>query len=149
MELKEVRKIVRGLTELTLNEQLSENKIFNNDQYSIEDAIQYLNSELSSSVPEFKAGTAHLGKDTIMITVAFEPKEEWPHRIFENSNYFRMRIEDSGVMEVFVQSLYQKGKGSSYENRLSVKFRKAKAKSLDDAKNRILKYIQEIKQYYI
>lgn len=145
MQLYELKRLIRTV----INEEIGgENKIFNNGEKTQKEAIDYLKNELSGLVPFVSVSSASIGSDTIMLLVAFEPKEKWPHGYVENTNYFRMRIGEDGEMEVFTSSLYKKDSTPSRENRLNVKFRKAKAKTLEDAKNRISKLIEEVKNEY-
>lgn len=122
------------------------NLIFNNEQYTREDAITFLNSALSSIVPFASVLEAALSRDTIMILISFDPKEQWAHGYVENSNYVRMKIDQYGVMEVFVSSLHKKDVQISRESRLNIKFRKTRAKSLVDAVNKIEKFVNAVKE---
>lgn len=122
--------------------------IFNVENISQADAIQYFKENFEGVVPVFKASSGSFGTESIYLVICFQPKEEWPNGYLENSNYLRMVIDQSGTMEVFTQSLYQKGKSASRETRLPVKFRKARAKSLQDAKDKLMKLIDIIKEYY-
>jgi hypothetical protein len=124
--------------------------IFNTSEtHSQEEAIQYFKNELTGIIPVYNVTGGQFGRESIYLLICFQPKEEWPNGILENSNYFRMRIEEDGTMEVFTSSLYLKGVGYGKENRLPIKFRKAKAKSLVDAKDKLMKIINAIKEFYI
>lgn len=57
---------------------------------------------------------------TIMILVCLEPRESWVNGILENSRYARFSLEKNGTMEYF-------------SGRTGVKFRKTRAKSIEDA----------------
>lgn len=124
------------------------NKIFNIDQLSISDAIEKLQIELNKIVPYVSIKKACLGNDTIMLCVSFDLKETWRNGYLENSNYFRISIEENGVIEQFVCGLYQKGSFISFDNRLNMKFRKATVKSFDSAVMKIVQYCNNINQYY-
>lgn len=134
--------------QLGLTESSSLNLIFNGDGMSQKEAIEYLKTNLEPLVPVVRVSSGALGDENIMLLVCFDPRETWANGILENSNYFRMAIDESGAMEVFTASLYQKGAKISSETRLPVKFRKVTAKSIEDAKNRIVKLIDTIKEYY-
>ncbi len=130
-----------------LNESFEE-KIFNNGETSQIGAMEYFREILGDIVPVYGVHSGAFGSGTVMFTICFQPREEWAHGIMENSNYFRMSLEENGEMEVFAASLYKKGERPNYENRLGVKFRKAHAKSLEDAANKLIKFINTIKEYY-
>lgn len=123
-------------------------KIFNNDTHTLASAIESLKINLSSLAPYVSVTKAPLGNDTIMLTISFDDKSNWSHGYLENSNYFRMRIDDTGLIEQFSCSLYKKGYQFSYENRLDKKFRKTNVKSFDVAIQKIVKYITEVNEKY-
>lgn len=124
--------------------------------------IQKLKSELASEVPHFSASRGNLGSDGIYMLIAFDPKEKWSNGYLENSNYVRMVLYSNGTMEVFSQQLTNnKGEVSplfkgadvtnrnhTYPTRLPIKFRKTKAKNLDDAILKIKKFIHSVKQMW-
>jgi hypothetical protein len=124
------------------------NKIFNNGQLDHKQTIELLREKLTSKVPFINVNKAALGDDMIMILISFEPKENWSYGYVENSNYIRLHIEDNGVIEQFVCSLYQKDKGCSYENRLNIKFRKCTVQSLDKAIEKLCVYIDKVNEHY-
>jgi hypothetical protein len=68
---------------------------------------------------------------SIIIKVSLQPKGQWT--IFQNSNYFLLHFFQNGTMEMF--------SGWVKKN-----FRKTKAKSIDDAVNKVNKYIAELNQ---
>jgi len=70
-------------------------------------------------------------RPTIMLTVSLDPKDRWNNDILENSRYFKMAYYPNGTMEAFTQSY-----------KMMSKFRKTKAKSVDDAIAKINKYIE-------
>ena len=102
---------------------------------------------LVKKVPYYKAWFSTLGyQNTLFLTVGFDKKEDWSYNIFENSNYFKMSIKTDGTMEVFTQSLYPRIETKTYETRLKVKFRKTKAKDIQDAIKKLNAYIDLIKK---
>ena len=143
---------LRNLVKQVIKEEFQPpTKIFNTDIISQQQAINYLQTELTPLAPFVKVSSGALGNETIMLLVSFEPKENWSYGYVENSNYFRMRIEDNGMLEVFVATFYKKGTNASsagYDNRLKIKFRKTTVKSLEEAKKKIADYINKIKEYY-
>lgn len=126
---------------------LNEAAIFDNDTTDIQSAIDTLKDRLEQENPGYYSLSKGIfGNDTIMLLVSLDPKAEWPNGYVENSNYFRMAIYKNGKMEVFTQSLYYPNVPVSYETRLKVKFRKSTAKSMKDAADRLVKFINEIKK---
>lgn len=114
-----------------------------------QDAISKIKHNLEGKVPYYVVNTGPMSRnDSIYLVVGFQEKGTWPSGIMENSNYFRMRIELDGTMEVFTQSLYKQGNRPSFENRLPVKFRKARAKDLNDAIKKLNAYISLVQSYY-
>ena len=114
-------------------------QIFNTTEVSQETFINELRSVLTQLVPYVSVHSGVLGKDTIMVLVSFDKKEDWRYGYVENSNYFRMCIESDGVMEEFVQSIYIGG------NRLGFKFRKSTCKSREVVINKLVDFINKIK----
>lgn len=126
---------------------VNEGLIFSDGTTDIAQAKAILDDVLKKENPGFYSlSKGVFGDDTIMVLVSFEPKEGWSNGYVENSNYFRMAIYKDGKMEVFTQSLYEPGKQVSYETRLKIKFRKATAKSMKDAADRLVKFIKEVKK---
>ena len=118
--------------------------IFNNGNKTVKEMIDFINTELIADAPYVRASRAAMGDDTIMLLVSFEPKESWRYGYVENSNYFRMSIEQDGEMEVFTQSLH-KG-GGSFEHRLKVKFRKCFVKTEEQMILKLKTFIQKVKE---
>lgn len=126
---------------------VNEAAIFDNDTTDIQSAIDTLKDRLEQENPGYYSLSKGIfGNDTIMLLVSLDPKAEWSNGYVENSNYFRMAIYKNGKMEVFTQSLYYPNVPVSYETRLKVKFRKSTAKSMKDAADRLVKFINEIKK---
>lgn len=126
---------------------VNESLIFDDGTTDITQASEILKDALEKEKPGYiSLSKGVFGNDTIMLLVSFEPKTEWSNGYVENSNYFRMAIYKDGKMEVFTQSLYEPGKQVSYETRLKIKFRKATAKSMKDAADRVVKFVKEVKK---
>lgn len=70
---------------------------------------------------------------SVLFRGSLDPQETWSNNIFENSRYFHMRFERNGRMEMF-------SKGYT----IKTKFRKAKAKSLDDMIKRTNDWIKKV-----
>ena len=71
---------------------------------------------------------------SVMLAISLDPKSSWINGIYENSRYMRFHVQYDGVLEQF--ALWS----SSVK-----KFRKARFKTIDDAINKINKYIEEVK----
>lgn len=87
---------------------------------------------LITNVPMVKVDTGNLGNDHLYILVCLDARETWPHGYLENSDYFRMSLSNRGELEQFTNGL---------DREYRIKFRKAKAKSIDDAALKINNYI--------
>lgn len=116
------------------------------------EGIAQFANELKSKIktPIFQVSNGALGgTKTAYLIVGLDPKSEWKNNIFENSRYFKMSIDFNGVMEVFTASLNQKSTNryTAFE-RIPIKFRKATAKSVQDAISKIQKFIDQIETYY-
>jgi hypothetical protein len=64
-----------------------------------------------------------------MITVSLDPKKDWVNDILQNSRYFNMSYNIDGTMELFSGG------------RNMPKFRRARVKNVEDAIERINKFI--------
>jgi hypothetical protein len=101
------------------------------DITNVQQLTDLLNNGLE--VPVKKAGFSTLGGKenvSVMILVAFDPKEKWPHGILENSHYARFHIDRDGTIEMF--------SSGGVKNR----FRKTRAKSMEDILNKINSWIK-------
>lgn len=103
------------------------------DINSVDSEVQKLKSGIKA--PFVRVSKSDLGGPnsvSVYFTISLDPKENWNNNILENSRYFKMSLLKDGTMEVF--------SGGSRKS----KFRKAKAKSIDDVIVRISKYIGEL-----
>ena len=106
-------------------------EIFNID--NVKDAIAKM--KLKIKAPYFGVQYSDLGgakNVSIYIVVSLDNKSEWYNGILENSRYFRMSIDNDGTMGIFSGSHLLR----------QYKFRKTKAKSVDDAITKINKYVE-------
>lgn len=100
--------------------------VFDNDSIEkVEKGVKA--SYVKSGRPPLDDGTS------IYVDVALDKKENWPYKIFMNSRYSTFFIYNNGVIEQIHKSYIIKDK-----------FRKSKAKSLDDAIGKINKYVELI-----
>lgn len=114
----------------------------------MDSAIEFLKKELEPLVPYIKFSKSTLGGDDIMFDLSFEPKEEWSHGFFMNSNRCQFTVEHNGTVHAFTCSLYEKGKSKSSETRLGIKFRKATCKTIEEVSKKLVKFINEVKNEY-
>jgi hypothetical protein len=120
------------MKEKSIAEAIERSAIFNADENDA--LVKKFKAEVDA--PFVNAYVSTLGGDekaTLMLTVAMEPKEEWPNKILQNSTYFQMSIYRNGTMDMF-------------SGHMPVKFRKSQAKNIDDAIKRINDYIKKAKQ---
>jgi hypothetical protein len=121
-----------------------EGLVFNNDKITLDDAIFKIKESLEGNVPYYNVTKGTFGNDSIYLAVSFQSKDEWAHKIFENSPYFRMAIYDSGEMEVFTNTVYKTQ--NNKEIKTKVKFRKTKVKSIDEVIKKLTNFIDDIKE---
>jgi hypothetical protein len=131
--MNNIRSIIREEVRNILSETISGESLIPNKDVA-DEIVFRLMSEIP--VPYVKAYTSSLGgphRMTVMLTVSFDPKEEWSNNILENSMYFKMIIGYDGKMELF--------SGPSWRIK---KFRKTRAKSIDDAIFKIKRYVLDV-----
>ena len=121
------------------------NTIFNNQDFTTVDMINFIKDNTNGITPFFQVTKAHLGSDSVMLLVSFDPKESWKNGYVENSQYFRMMIESNGVMECFTYSLYKPNVKKGEYTRLS-KFRKFTAKNKEGVLKKLTEYIEKIRK---
>ena len=103
------------------------------DINSVKDAVAKM--KLKIKAPYLGVQSSDLGgakNVSIYIVVSLDNKSEWYNGILENSRYFRMSIDNDGTMGIFSGSHLLR----------QYKFRKTKAKSVDDAITKINKYVE-------
>lgn len=93
--------------------------------------VEKIKKEINA--PFVNARVGALGNSTIMIVVSLDEKSKWINNILENSRYFRISIDNNGVMENFLPL-----------NRYN-KMRKTQVKSVDEAIQKINKFINTVK----
>lgn len=108
--------------------------IFVGDKESVKVAASEIRSKLESVAPYINTQTGILGYDTIFVDIGFEEKSKWAHGIFDNSIRIKLELDSEGTIETVIKSREIKP------------FRKAKAKSLDDAIAKITKYVENTKK---
>ena len=127
-------------------------KIFSSARAEMQYAKDLFAEKMITSNPGIKSVSVQpgvLGDSTLYVAICYTPKTEWINGIFENSNYVRFIIEDDGTVETHVTSLYAQGVSVSYESRLPIKkFRKTKAKSTQDAINKITNWSLAVETFY-
>ena len=101
---------------------------------TIQDAVAKLNNKINA--PVVKASYSTLGGErdaSIMVAISIDPKDSWGNGIYENSRYMRFHIQPDGVIEQFRISY-----------KIPLKFRKVRAKSLDDVIAKINAYLSKV-----
>jgi hypothetical protein len=94
---------------------------------------KYLTSNINA--PYVHAEVSTLGgydKASAMLRISLDDRKEWSNDIFHNSRYLFIRLERNGELDPFAQS-YKLGK----------KMRKSHVKSLEDAVEKINKFIDQ------
>jgi hypothetical protein len=127
-------------------------QIFSSARSESQSVKELFTEKMSTSNPGIKSVLVQsgvLGDSTLFIAICYTPKSEWANGIFENSNYVRFMISNDGTVEPHVTSLYAQGANISYESRLPIKkFRKTKAKSIQDAINKITNWSLAVETFY-
>lgn len=101
---------------------------------SAEPVIAKLQSSVKAAfVSVKKAPLWSVGNPVIHVVLSLDPKESWVNNIFHNSDYAMFSIGADGAMEVFSRS------------HTVAKFRKSRAKSVDDVAKRINDWIAKAK----
>ncbi len=93
--------------------------------------------EKGIKVPFLRVQKSTLGgkdKPSVLVTISLDPKESWANGIFENSRYMRFHVTLPNVIEQFNRS------------KIKTKFRKAKAKNLDEVVKKITQYVEKVKK---
>ena len=107
-------------------------KVFNID--TVQDVITALDTKINAPVKKARYST--LGGErnvSVMFVLSLDSKDTWSNGILENSRYMQFRIEQDGVIEQFTKNYT-----------IPLKFRKAKAKNIDDVVNKINAYLSKI-----
>lgn len=93
--------------------------------------------EKGIKVPFIKIQKSTLGgkdKPSVLVTISLDPKESWANGIFENSRHMRFHVNLPNVIEQFQLS------------KIKTKFRKTKAKNIDDVVKKIKEYVEKTKK---
>lgn len=114
-----------------LIETMQNEKLF--DYESADDVIQQLNSLPVPFKHAYKSALGGQGRTSILFSFSLDPKQDWANGIFENSRYIKMHISNSGIVEQISSS-----------HKLTKRFRKFTAKSIDKLLSGLKKYINEI-----
>lgn len=99
------------------------------DSATVNEAIEKMKNGIKAPYVSVGArslgGAANLG---IYLSISLDDKKDWVNNIKENSRYYLMSFQKDGTLELFSGGLRE------------VKFRKTKAKSVDDAIAKINKF---------
>jgi hypothetical protein len=102
------------------------------DVDSAKDAVAKMKLKIKAPYLGVQYSTSGGGKNVIYIVISLDNMSTWTNGILENSRYFRMSIDNDGTMGIFSGSHLLR----------QYKFRKTKAKSVDDAIAKINKYVE-------
>ncbi len=107
--------------------------------FNIDNASEIINKFKTHIHAAFVNGSVmSLGRDdkaTIYLTISLDPKDKWSNGIIENSRYFKLSLQRNGEMELF--------SGGTRK----LRFRKTKAKNIDDAILKLNKYCDEVVKF--
>ncbi len=117
------------------------------DVHGADQLVEMLRSEIHAPyVNAYKSMLGGAHKVSVLVAVGLDSKDTWKNGIFENSRYFKLHIENSGVIERVMDSgLKGRWANNMMEHvALSKRFRKTKFKSLDEVVEKINKYIEQV-----
>lgn len=111
----------------------------NQKLFDIDSADEFVAKlEKGIKAPFVKAQKSTLGGPqnvSVMMRLSLDPKDTWVNNIFENSRFMHFRFDSrDNSFEQFTKS-----------HTIKKKFRKARAKSMDEAIKKINKYIDQVK----
>lgn len=99
----------------------------------------------SIKAPYVNAKVSTLGgpqRPTIMLTISADPRETWVNGILQNSTYANFSIDHTGALELFSGGRKYLPDGSSR----SIKFRKTRVTSAEQAVAKLNAWVQEAQQ---
>lgn len=88
--------------------------------------------------------------DGAFLLISLDPKDTWANGILENSRYVRMSVTPNQKIGLPVSELvieHFSGSFTMIRNDKNLKFRKCKAKNLDEVADRIKKYVAKFPAY--
>lgn len=104
------------------------------------DVVRTIQNELTRYAPHVSVAPGAIGIDSIMLCVAFSPKDQWNYGYIENSNYARVYFGSDGELEMFVYSV----KAPASVKALPKKLRKSTVKSVDAAVVKLKTFITDV-----
>jgi len=108
--------------------------------YTKED-LEKVHKEIETKInaPFVKVFRSSIGDGThIIFKISLDEKKDWPNNIFENSRHFQFSLEP--YLTKSNLELYSK------DYKVKEKFRKAKAKSVEDAIKRVNAYLDKVRK---
>lgn len=108
------------------------------------ETAQELQERLNGIAPVVKVGNMSLGSKSFHVLISLDPRDAWANGILENSRYIRMAINP---LEIGFQIEHFSGSFTMIRNDKNLKFRKQKAKNLDEVADRIKKYVAKFPAY--
>jgi len=129
MDLKQWQKLLRKNSLMEAND----SKVF--DITTVNSAVEELQKKINA--PYAKVYHSTLGGEShvsILINFSLDREDQWGNGIVNNSRYVKLHFENDGDIELIHQFMGAKKR-----------FRKVRAKSVDDAIIKINKWIAEVK----
>lgn len=79
-------------------------------------------------------------RQTIMLRLSWQPKDQWKQGILQNSNYAMFSVYRDGTVEQFQLAVYD----ARMQRMKVTKWRKTKVKSLDDFVTKLNAYVEKV-----
>ena len=103
--------------------------------FDVESADELVEKLKKIKVPFINAYKSTLGGPqnvSVLVKLSLDDKSVWVNKIFENSRYAHFHISRPNIIELFNKSY-----------RIETKFRKSRAKSIDDAVKKIADWVKK------
>lgn len=146
----EIKEYVPRFAHFVVNESLNVGNVKLFDKDTAEEVKEEMKRVVGSRVPWSNIYISNLGGEyTIIGKLVFKEQEKWTNGILQNENWMNFFLEEDGELH-FDSSLYKYdsngNKTYSRENRLTVRLAKKKVKSIEQAEDLIIKYIDLVKE---
>lgn len=114
----------------------NEDKVMFNKE-NLEDVHKEIETKINA--PFVRVFRSSLGNGThIIFKISLDEKKDWPNNIFENSRHFQFSLD--ATLSKSNLELYSK------DYQVKEKFRKVKAKSVEDAIKRVNDYLDKVRK---
>ena len=105
-----------------------------------DEAGQQIADKLKPLFAFVKVSKACLGSETLFVNISLDSPHTWTNKIYQNSNNMLFSLNGNGTLELCNKSL-RNNKGEFVSSKL--RFRKQKAKNIEDLCQRIIKYYNQ------